>query len=76
MKTFKKPLSAEEEARYVRALQEGSREEAAKAKEVLIEHNLRLVAVFNRPWNIHEELPDGRFVRCAGWKEIERIFEG
>ncbi len=34
------------------------------------------VAVLNRPWNIHEELPDGRFVRCAGWKEIKRIFEG
>lgn len=59
MKTFKKPLSAEEEARYVRALQEGSREEAAKAKEVLIEHNLRLVAhiakstrTWRRTWRI------------------------
>lgn len=33
------------------------------------------VAVFNRPWNIHEELPDDRFVRCEGWKEIDRLFE-
>lgn len=33
------------------------------------------VAVFNRPWNIHAELPDDNFVRCEGWKEIDRLFE-
>ena len=33
------------------------------------------VAVFNRPWNIQEELPDDRFVRCEGWEEIDRLFE-
>ncbi len=59
MKTFKKPLSAEEEARYVRALQEGSREEAAKAKEVLIEHNLRLVAHIAKKYqNVEEDMED------------------
>ena len=34
------------------------------------------IAVFNRPWNIHEELPDDRFVRCEGWKAIDDVFEG
>lgn len=59
MKTFKKPLSAEEEARYVRALQEGSREEAAKAKEVLIEYNLRLVAHIAKKYqNVEEDMED------------------
>lgn len=59
METFKKPLSAEEEARYVRALQEGSREEAAKAKEVLIEHNLRLVAHIAKKYqNVEEDMED------------------
>ena len=33
------------------------------------------VAVFNRPWNIHAELPNDNFVRCEGWKEIDRFFE-
>lgn len=33
------------------------------------------VAVFNRPWNIYEELPDDRFIRCEGWKEIDKTFE-
>ena len=33
------------------------------------------VAVFNRPWNIHAELPDDNFVRCEGWEEIDRLFE-
>ena len=33
------------------------------------------VAVFNRPWNIHAELPNDNFVRCEGWKEIDRLFE-
>lgn len=33
------------------------------------------VAVFNRPWNRHAELPNDRFVRCEGWEEIDRLFE-
>lgn len=33
------------------------------------------VAVFNRPWNVKEELPCERFTRCEGWQEIDRIFE-
>lgn len=40
MKTFPKPLTAEEEKYYLRRLQEGDR----KARQILIEYNLRLVA--------------------------------
>lgn len=29
------------------------------------------VAVFNRPWNIHAELPNDNFVRCEDWEEID-----
>ncbi len=43
MKTFQKPLSAEEEARYLKQMREGS-EEAVEARRILIERNLRLVA--------------------------------
>ncbi|MCQ2531444.1 MAG: 2-dehydropantoate 2-reductase [Saccharofermentans sp.] len=31
------------------------------------------VAVYNRPWNENEALPDSRFVRCNGWQEIDRL---
>lgn len=59
MKTFKKPLSAEEEAMFIRALQEGSREEAENAKEVLIERNLRLVAHIAKKYqNVEEDMED------------------
>ena len=59
MKTFKKPLSPEEEADYIRMLKQGSREEAALAKEILIERNLRLVAHIAKKYqNIEEDMED------------------
>ena len=59
MKTFKKPLSAEEEAHYIRMLQEGSSREAKKAKEILIERNLRLVAHIAKKYqNVEEDMED------------------
>lgn len=33
------------------------------------------VAVFSRPWNEKEALPNDMFVRCASWQEIDRLFE-
>lgn len=33
------------------------------------------VAVFDRPWNIQEKLPNNNFVRCEGWPEIDRVLE-
>lgn len=44
MKTFLRPLSAEEERHYLRILHGEDEKEAAHAREVLIERNLRLVA--------------------------------
>ncbi len=59
MKTFKKPLSAEEETMYIRRLQEGAAEEAAEAKEILIECNLRLVAHIAKKYqNVEEDMED------------------
>lgn len=59
MKTFKKPLSAEEEAMFIRLLQEGSAKDAARAKEILIERNLRLVAHIAKKYqNVEEDMED------------------
>lgn len=59
MKTFQKPLSSEEEACYIRTLREGCSQEADKAKEILIEHNLRLVAHIAKKYqNVDEDMED------------------
>ncbi|MCI8614247.1 sigma-70 family RNA polymerase sigma factor [Parablautia intestinalis] len=59
MKTFQKPLSAAEEAHYIQALQEGNSDEAAAAKEILIERNLRLVAHIAKKYqNVDEDMED------------------
>ncbi len=59
MKTFQKPLSSEEEAYYIHTLQGGDGEEAAKAKEILIERNMRLVAHIARKYvGCKEDLED------------------
>lgn len=59
MKTFKKPLSAEEETRYIRLLREGTEEEAKAAKEILIERNMRLVAHIAKKYqNSDEDMED------------------
>lgn len=59
MKTFKKPLSSEEEACYIRLMQKGSSEEAENAKGVLIERNLRLVAHIAKKYqNVEEDMED------------------
>ena len=59
MKTFQKPLSSEEEAECIRMLQEGSNEEARRAKEILIERNLRLVAhIVKKYQNVEEDIED------------------
>lgn len=59
MKTFQKPLSSEEEAEYIRMMKEGSGQEAERAKEILIEHNLRLVAHIAKKYqNVDEDMED------------------
>lgn len=59
MKTFRQPLSAQEEEKYIRLMQVGSAKEAKKAKECLIEHNLRLVAhIVKKYQNVNEDPED------------------
>ena len=44
METFKQPLTKKEEEKFLNLLTNGTPEEVKHAKDVLVEHNLRLVA--------------------------------
>ncbi len=59
MKTFKQPLTAKEEAAYLCQLKEGEGSKKQLAKEILIEHNLRLVAHIAKKYqNVDEDMED------------------
>ena len=59
MKTFIQPLTAKEEAVYLERLGTGSEEERKEAKEILVEHNLRLVAHIAKKYqNVDEDMED------------------
>lgn len=59
MKTFQKPLSLEEEACYICALQEENDDKVKEAKQILIERNLRLVAHIAKKYvNTDEDMED------------------
>ena len=59
LKTFQKPLSYEEEIYYIQVMKNGSKAEADKAREILIERNLRLVAHIAKKYqSTEEELDD------------------
>ena len=59
MKTFRQPLSAAEEAHYIQALHSEDSDEAAAAREILIERNLRLVAHIAKKYqNVDEDMED------------------
>lgn len=59
MKTFKQPLTAKEEAAYLRRLKEGDSRQRQTAKEILIERNLRLVAHIAKKYqNVDEDMED------------------
>lgn len=67
MQTFQKPLTLEEEAFYVRLLKTGSAEEAKRAKDILVERNLRLVAhVVKKYQNVDEDAEDLISIGCVG----------
>lgn len=67
MKTFQKPLTAGEEAHYIRLLKEGTAEESARAKTMLIERNLRLVAHIAKKYqNAGEDMEDLISIGCIG----------
>ena len=63
MKTFQKPLSASEEAHYIQVMQKGNSDEAAQARDILIERNLRLVAHIAKKYqNVDEDMEDLIFI--------------
>ena len=49
---FPKPLEAEEEAEYIELLYNGDEKQKEEARNILIEHNLRLVAHIAK--NMHQ----------------------
>lgn len=67
MKTFQKPLTAGEEAEYLRQLHGTDAEAARRAKDILVERNLRLVAhIVKKYQNVEEELDDLLSIGCIG----------
>lgn len=59
MKTFSQPLTAKEEAEYLELLDKGSGAERRRAKEILVERNLRLVAHIAKKYqNVDEDMED------------------
>jgi len=60
-------LTSEEEAEYIRLLREGIGEESRRAKEILIERNLRLVAHIAKKYqNVDEDMEDLISIGCIG----------
>lgn len=67
MKTFQKPLTSGEEAEQCRLLREGTPAEARRAKEILVERNLRLVAHIAKKYqNTDEDMEDLISIGCIG----------
>ena len=65
MKTFQQPLTAGEEAYYIRLLREGTVEESRQAREILVERNLRLVAHIAKKYqNVEEDMEDLISIGC------------
>lgn len=59
MKTFSQPLTAKEEAEYLELLGQGDETERRRAKEILVERNLRLVAHIAKKYqNVDEDMED------------------
>ena len=68
MKTFQQPLTAGEEAYYIRLLREGTVEESRQAREILVERNLRLVKTIASVAAVSD--------RLAGWHYLRHKFIG
>ena len=50
-------------------------EDSPMAFEHLLHFDNCKVAVFNRPWNVKEKVPNSDFIRCDGWKEIDSLLD-
>lgn len=72
MKTFQKPLTPEEESRYLQEYKKGSPE----AKDILIERNLRLVAhIVKKYQGAPEELDDLISIGTIGLIKAVQTFD-
>lgn len=77
MQTFQKPLSEEKEAYYIRMYLEGDKEASEKAKQILIERNLRLVAhIVKKYQNIEENPEDLISIGTIGLIKAIQTFDG
>ncbi len=76
METFQKPLTQEEEARYIRLMRDGSPEEAQRAQKILVERNLRLVVhIVKKYQNADEDIEDFISIGCIGLIKAIRTFD-
>jgi RNA polymerase sporulation-specific sigma factor len=76
LKTFQKPLTSGEEARYIRLLKEGNGEEARQARNILIERNMRLVAHIAKKYqNVEEDMEDLISIGCIGLIKAVNTFD-
>ena len=67
MKTFQKPLTAGEEAHYLKLLRGEDKNAAKEAKDSLVERNLRLVAhIVKKYQNVDEDAEDLISIGCIG----------
>lgn len=77
MQTFQKPLSEDEEARYIRLLAAGDEESKAVARQMLIEHNLRLVAhIVKKYQNVDENMEDLISIGTIGLIKAVETYDG
>ena len=76
MKTFQKPLTSGEEAKYIHLLQEGTEKEANAAREILIERNMRLVAhIVKKYQNVEEDMEDLISIGSVGLIKAVNTFD-
>lgn len=76
METFQKPLTREEEAEYIRLMQNGSPEEAEWARNVLIERNLRLVVhIVKKYQNAEDDIEDYISIGSIGLIKAIKTFD-
>lgn len=76
MQTFQKPLSMDQEMHYLHLLQHGTPDEAAEARKILVERNLRLVAhVAKKYQNAEEDMEDLISIGCIGLIKAINTFD-
>lgn len=76
MQTFQKPLTKTEEEKYISELKDPDPIKRKEAKEILIKHNMRLVAhIVKKYQNVNEETDDLLSIGCMGLIKAIDSFE-